>query len=304
MKLFDLHCDTLDKISKFGGNLEKSPVTVSLNSMRQYQKCIRCFAVWTDDNLTEREANERFAELYNVFKMQLSLFRDDVSQIIDSKSLLDSRIGMILTVENGAVLDGKLSEIEILASLGVKMLTLTWNGENSLGFGQLNNRPLKPFGKECIPLLEQNGITVDVSHLSDSGFDDVCAISKKPFVASHSNCRSICSHKRNLTDEQICEIIKRNGLIGLNFYYGFLNDDVSKASENDILRHAEHILSLGGIDSLSIGTDFDGGQMVKGLENDTDLLKLENLFLQNGFSQQITDKILFENAKNFFVTNF
>ncbi|MEE1280256.1 MAG: membrane dipeptidase [Oscillospiraceae bacterium] len=304
MKLLDLHCDTLNKLLNLGISLDNSQTAVTLSGLRKFEKSVRCFAIWVSDDLSESRAKEKFDKLYEVFAAQLSLFGDDIINIADKQSFSAPRTGLMLTVENGAVLNGSLREIERIASLGVKMLTITWNGENSLGFGQLNNRPLKPFGKECIPMLEQNGITVDVSHLSDRGFDDVCAISKKPFVASHSNCRSICSHKRNLADEQICEIIKRKGLIGLNFYYGFLNDDASKASGNDILRHAEHILSLGGIDSLAIGTDFDGGQMVKGLENDTDLLNLENLFLQNGFSREITDKILFENAKNFFVTNF
>lgn len=303
MKLFDLHCDTLDKISKFGGNLEKSPATVSLDSMRQYEKCVRCFAVWTDDVLTEPEANQRFNELYNVFKEQLSLFGNEITQITDKKSLLDGKIGLILTVENGAVLNGKLSEIEKLACLGVKMLTLTWNGENSLGFGQLKNRGLKPFGRECIPLLEKNGIIIDVSHLSDAGFEDVCKVAKKPFAASHSNARSVCNHKRNLTDQEICEMIRRKCLIGLNLYSGFLNNSPEKAGAVDVLRHAEHILSLGGENVLAIGTDFDGGKMVADFDSDYKLVKIEKLFLENGFSPEITDKILYKNAEKFFLDN-
>jgi membrane dipeptidase len=120
-------------------------------------------------------------------------------------------------------------------------------------------------------------------------------------IASHSNSRKICPHKRNLSDEQILEIIKRKGLIGLNFYRGFLNSE--NASEIDILRHTEYILSLGGEDALSIGTDFDGADIIEEFDCDNKLLKLEKLFLDNGFEKQIVDKILFNNANRFF-TNF
>ena len=152
------------------------------------------------------------------------------------------------------------------------------------------------------PRLEQNGIIIDVSHLSDKGFSDVCAVSKKPFIATHSNARKICSHKRNLLDEQIVEIIKRKGLIGLNFYHTFLNNSPKSACADDILRHAEHILSLGGENSLAIGTDFDGAEIISEFDNDNKLLGLEKLFLDNGFSKKLTQKIVYTNANNFFNT--
>lgn len=303
MNLFDLHCDTLDVIERQGNNLKDSHGTVTLKGMKRYEKCIRCFAIWVDDVLIEYQANKHFYKLYDIYKTQLSLYENDVVQITDKNSFQDSRIGMMLTVENGSVLNGSLLEIEKMACLGVKMFSLTWNGENSLGYGQLENKGLKPFGKECVSVLEENGIIVDVSHLSEKGFDDVCALSKKPFVASHSNAKSIVKHNRNLTNDQICEIIKRKGLIGINLYRDFLNENPDESCGADILRHAEHILSLGGEDVLAVGTDFDGGHIVKGFENDFELIELENLFFKSGFSQVITDKILYKNANRFFITN-
>lgn len=290
MNLFDLHCDTLTELKNSSQTLLSSTQAVSLSGMKSFDKITRAFAIFVPDTLKGKDAEEYFNALYNVFEQNLKLL---------SQQNQDS-VEMLLTVENGNMLCGKLKNIEILKERGVKALTLTWNGENELGFGQLKNRGLKSFGKECIPVLEQNDIIVDVSHLSDKGFSDVCAISKKPFIATHSNARKICNHKRNLTDEQIVEIIKRKGLIGLNFYHTFLNNNPQSASSLDILRHAEHILSLGGEDSLAIGTDFDGAEIIKEFDSDKKLTKLEKLFLDNGFSKELTQKIVYTNANNFF----
>ncbi len=304
MKLFDLHCDTLFELNQKSVDLDNSALAVSLKGMQNFEKIVRCFAIYTPDTLKGAEAMENLKNLYSVFEKQIKLFNEKIIGVTNLESLNKSRIGAVLTVENGSVLAGDLDAIQRLSKIGVKLFSLTWNGENELGFGQLKNKGLKPFGKECIGALEQNGIVIDVSHLSDKGFEDVCAISKKPFVASHSNARKICSHKRNLLDEQIKEIIARGGIIGLNFYKGFLNKNFDLADKYDIIRHAEHIISLGGENCLSIGTDFDGAEVIGEYDSDNKLIFLENLFLQNGFSRQITDKILFNNANNFFVNNF
>ena len=304
MKLFDLHCDTLFELDARGLSLQNASLAISLENMEKYDKIVRCFAVFTPDELKGDDAVEHYQNLYTVFNNQLSAYKEKITRVADTESLEKAHIGAVLTVENGSVLAGTLNMIERLAECGVKLFSLTWNGENELGYGQLKNKGLKPFGKECIPVLEQNGIIIDVSHLSDKGFEDVCAISKKPFVASHSNARRICPHKRNLADEQIKEIISRGGIIGLNFYKAFLNKDFNLADKYDIIRHAEHILSLGGENSLCIGTDFDGAEVIEEFNNDEKLLSLEKLFLESGFSGEVTDKILYNNAYNFFVNNF
>lgn len=291
MKLFDLHCDTLTELYKNSLDLKTSNLAVSLSGMSVFEKCIRAFAIFTPDTLSGNAAEEHFDRLYKVYRR--------------NKALISSQnpgITMLLTAENANSLGGRLENIEKFKNLDVKVLSLTWNGENELGFGQLKNRGLKAFGKECVKVLDRNGITIDVSHLSDKGFEDVCAVSDKPFIATHSNCRKVCNHKRNLTDEQIKEVIKRKGLIGINFYPVFLNNHPSAASENDILRHAEHILSLGGENALCIGTDFDGAEVITELNCDKKLLELPKLFIDGGFSREITEKILFNNANKFFNT--
>lgn len=272
MKLFDLHCDTLSI-------LENKESAVNLEIMRE-NEITRVFAIFTPDELKVKAAVEHFDKLYKKYLK------------------IKDKVSAILSVENASVLNGEIKNIEKLSECGVKIASFTWNGENELGYGQSINRGLKAFGKECIPVFEEHNITIDVSHISDKGFEDIAKLSTKPFIATHSNSRKICNHKRNLTDEQILEIIKRKGLIGINFYKEFLNKE--NASYKDILKHAEHILALGGENVLAIGTDFDGAEIIEEFDNDKKLLGLEKLFLQNGFSKQITDKILFKNANEFF----
>ena len=301
--IFDLHCDTLYELSDKLLNLDNKKLAVSLASMEKYDKIIRCFAIFTPDTLSGQKAKQHFNNLYSVFQNQLKIYGDKISQITIPQNLNKTHIGAVLTVENGNILAGEIGEIERLKKLGVKLFCLTWNGENELGFGQLKNKGLKDFGKECVSELEKNNIAVDVSHLSDKGFEDVCCVSKKPFVASHSNARKICSHKRNLEDSQILEIINRGGIIGLNFYKVFLNNDADSADKYDILRHAEHILSLGGEKALCIGTDFDGAEIIDEFNCDEKLVKIENFFCQNGFDIKTIKNILYKNAEHFFETN-
>lgn len=272
MKLFDLHCDTLS----VSDNCKSA---VNFDVMREH-KITRVFAVFTPDELRGEAAIKHFDKLY--------------SRYLEIKN----NVSAVLSVENASVLNGDLENVVKLKKCGVKLASFTWNGENELGYGQSTNRGLKPFGKKCIPIFEKNNITIDVSHISDKGFEDIAKLSTKPFVATHSNSRKVCNHRRNLTDEQILEIIKRKGLIGLNFYKDFLSKD--NASSKDILKHAEYILSLGGENALAIGTDFDGADIIEEFDNDKKLLGLKNLFLNNGFSEQITDKILHKNAIEFF----
>ena len=304
MKLFDLHCDTLYELLSTRSSLQNRSCAVTLSGMKNYDKCVRCFAVWSDDETSPQKANEQFYKMYSIFKEQLCTFKEDITEITDTKSLENAKIGMMLTVENCSALNNDIANVKKFVDLGVKVFSLTWNGENSLGYGQLENRGLKPFGKECVKAFEQTSAILDVSHLSEKGFYDICELSNKPFVATHSNAKSIALHNRNLSDDQIREIINRKGLIGLNLYSVFLNQNPEKASKYDILRHAEHILSLGGENVLSIGTDFDGAEVIREYKNDKKLSGLERLFLKNGFSRELTDKILYKNAENFLYRQF
>ena len=123
--------------------------------------------------------------------------------------------------------------------------------------GEVMKKGLKPFGVETVERMNELGMLIDVSHMSDGGFWDVLRYSKKPVVASHSNARVLCPHPRNLTDEMIRALAEHGGVAGLNFYPYFINES-GKADIDDLVRHIEHMFYVGGEDFVAIGTDFDG----------------------------------------------
>ena len=144
------------------------------------------------------------------------------------------------------------------------MIALTWNYENCIGFpnspdhAEHTRRGLKPFGFEALEKMNELGIIIDVSHLSEAGFYDVAAHSKKPFIASHSCCRVLKDHSRNLTDRQLRTLAEAGGVVGVNFYDEFLGDRGGTTAVEDIVRHLLYLRDRAGIESLAFGSDFDG----------------------------------------------
>ncbi|MDR3552657.1 MAG: membrane dipeptidase, partial [Clostridia bacterium] len=169
---------------------------------------------------------------------------------------------------------------------------------------------LTAFGRALVGEMARLRFIIDVSHLSDQGFDDVAACTDVPFIASHSNARAVCGSARNLTDAQFCEIVRRGGLAGLNFYPEFINSR-KKTVYEDILYHVEHFLELGGEDALAIGADFDGAVVPTGaaaagyralpynLHGIEDMETVYN-FLLGYYPEPVVDKIFFANACRFF----
>jgi membrane dipeptidase len=140
------------------------------------------------------------------------------------------------------------------------MLTLTWNGKNDIASGNDTADGMSDFGREAVRALEDHRIVVDVSHLNDAGFADLLHVATRPFVASHSNSRAVCPHPRNLTDAQFGEIRDRGGLVGINYYRAFIADVPAgkDVTFDQLSRHIDHFLSLGGEKVLALGSDFDG----------------------------------------------
>ena len=199
------------------------------------------------------------------------------------------------------MLNGRLENLQRLCDDGVKMITLTWNGENELGCGSSDQaRGLSPFGFDAIKEMERLGIIIDVSHLSDAGLDDVLKTVSCPVAASHSNLRFVCGHRRNLTDEQFCEIARRGGVVGVNLYKYFLSGDGERASVRDMARHIERMLELGGENAVAMGSDFDGCDVMDGIKGIDDIPALYNALCAEGISESVLKKIFWQNARDFF----
>lgn len=305
MQYFDLHCDSLYEAVIKGKDLGENDMHVSFQKGSRYSPWVQCMAVWIPDSLRGQAAFDFVSRCTGRLDGMLEDNPYEVIKIGCRKDLEKvRRLGLrsvILTVEGGASLGGKLENVERLAGLGVKMMTLTWNGRNELGGGALvkENAGITPFGKTVISENERCGIINDVSHASDALFYDVAQHAKKPIVASHSNARAVCAHPRNLTDEQFHMIKNSGGIVGLNFSRGFLRED-EKANTDDILRHAEHFLSLGGEDTVCIGSDFDGTDMPDGLDDIAGIERLYESFLRRNYKEKLLQKIFFDNACNFF----
>ena len=139
-----------------------------------------------------------------------------------------------------------------------------------------------------------------MSHLNDRSFTDLLEIAQKPFVASHSNVRAVCGHKRNLTDDQIAEMVRRGCLIGLNYYSAFLREDGQPAAPDDLWRHAEHLLELGAEHCLALGSDADGADLPPWLDSPEQFAGLYQFFLDRGLTASQAEGILWRNALDFF----
>ena len=286
MRFFDLHSDTLYKAHNINKHLDSDCFHFSKKqSELLFEDFSQCLAIWIPDDLPNISARE-------LFDACLRKFNSEVSS--------DDKKRLILTLENARIIEKDLNYIYHLKESGIRIITLTWNAENCIGGGaDTKGKGLTDFGKKALKVIEDNNIIVDISHASDMLFYDVLSNTSKPIVATHSNARSLCGHRRNLTDEQFIEIVKRKGLVGLNFCEFFLNNEPSDASALDVLRHAYHFLSLGGEDVLAIGTDFDGADVPRDLMGTKHIPYLYETFIKGGFNQQIVQKIMYDNAHNF-----
>lgn len=303
MKLFDLHCDTLYRAFFENGGLFNNDFHISFDKTYDIEPYIQCMAVWVPDEFRNKNAIQLFENCRKKLNDELKdtnikiiYSQDDIIEIESKKGK-----GVVLTVEGGAVLGGKLENVDYLAKCGVKIMTLTWNGNCELGdgIGVEGAKGLTNFGKSVVAKMEQNSIVVDVSHSSVPMFYDVAELSTRPFCATHSNSKQICPHRRNLTDEQFSIIRDKGGIVGLNLSRGFLREDEDKACMLDVLRHAEHFLSLGGEKTLAIGTDFDGTDIPIDMTGIESMNKLYELFLKHNYNEKLLEDIFFNNARNF-----
>lgn len=216
------------------------------------------------------------------------------------------KISAFLTIENAFPVRGKLENIKKFYDMGVRLMTLTWNDPNCFGYchsakPEEMRRGLTDFGKEGVEYMQELGMLVDVSHLSDGGFYDVAQLAKKvgkPFVASHSNCRALAPATRNLTDDMIRMLADCGGVAGLNFAPEFLNpspeDKLSRISR--MCDHVIYMIDKGGIESVGIGTDFDGIGGELEIAECTDITLLFAALHMRGLSDDAIERIAYGNV--------
>ena len=246
---------------------------------------------------------EEVLTLADLYWTELAQNRDLARPVLTFQDLVEARqagqIGCLLTVEEGGVCRGSLPLLRTLYRLGVRILTLTWNYPNQLGAPNGQAGGLTETGFAFLAEMEALGMLPDVSHLSDGGFWDVCRAARRPFLASHSNARALWPHRRNLTDEMLRALGDRGCLVGANFYAGFLGPGAT-SQPADLLRHLRHMIHVAGLETVALGSDFDGidTPLVWGDAGGMD--QVVQALDQGGFSPREIDAICWENAWKFF----
>lgn len=205
----------------------------------------------------------------------------------------DGRHSIVLGIENGLALEHDIRNIQHFKQRGITYITLCHNGDNDIcdsARGCNTHGGVSSFGRKVIAEMNRLGIMVDMSHAAETSFYQALELSTAPIVCSHSNCRALCDHPRNLTDDQMRALAQKGGVMQLTLYGGFLRKD-GEASIDDFLNHLEHAISIMGIDHVGIGTDFDGDGGVNGLRNASELINITQHLIRRRYSAQDIQKI-------------
>ena len=307
MKVFDLHCDTLSELryaerrgeaKSFAAN----DLHIDLEKLHKGDYMLQCFAAFVNlsDPTPGADPLVTALEEVDVFKRIMAKYSDQIAPVYRPEDIRRNaqagKISGMLTIEEGGCCKGSLGVLRQMYELGARMMTLTWNHENELaspnvvpgGGGDIwpckpnTETGLKERGFEFLAEMERLHMIVDVSHLSDRGFWDIAEHSTRPFAASHSNCRALAPHCRNLTDEMIRVMAEKGGLVGL---------------------YAAHFKQVGGIEIIGLGSDFDGigGKLEMG--DCSKLPLLADALRKEGFTEDEVEQIFFRNAQRFFEEN-
>lgn len=346
MKTIDMHCDTIYEILRQKCSLRENKLHIDLMKLKEADCLIQNFALYVplrevDDNYnditpTDKNPLKDVLTLADCYYRELEANKDIIAPVYTyediEKNAKASKLSALLTIEEGGVCLGSLEVLRMLHRLGVRMMTLTWNFPNEIGYpnvdmSQLSNvkassknvppaefttadtkNGLTERGIEFIEEMNRLGMIVDTSHLSDAGFYDVLKYSIKPFVASHSNARSVCSAVRNLTDDMIKKLAESGGVTGLNFCADFLTTPTpgkpNPGTIEAIVDHAKHITNVGGIECLGLGSDFDGIATNEGIPSAAYMLQLYEALKKGGFSENDLEKIFYKNVLRVYKDNF
>ncbi|MBU9720058.1 MULTISPECIES: dipeptidase [Bacillaceae] len=273
MQVFDLHCDALLKLweDKSRSYTNHPSVETNFERLQQGKVRLQLFAIFIEPYFPSDIKFQIALEQIDLFHKKVIEQHPNMKKIVnwnDIHKLKDGEIGALLTLEGADAFGNDLTKLRTLYQLGVKSIGLTWNNANLTadGVGEPRGGGLTELGFEVVHLNNEQMVWTDVSHLAEAGFWNVMNSAQYP-IASHSNSKTICNHRRNLTDEQAQALFQKNGFIGLVFNPPFINGE-EQATIDDLLKHVEHFCALGGKNHVSFGSDFDGiSYHVKNLEH-------------------------------------
>ena len=302
MIVLDSHCDTPSELLR-GRVMEQEGTGghVDFPKLQRGGVDASFFALYTPNTLTEeeslRQAMRQLAAVRDIIARNggIAALATDPEEIASNKSA--GKISIFLGMENGSPLCGDLAMLRLFYGMGVRYLTLTHNGDNALCDSAAEGtrwNGLSPFGREVVAEMNRLGMIVDIAHCSDKTFWDCIEAGKAPIVSTHSCCRALCGHHRNLSDEMIRALADKGGVVQINFYPVFLSDNWQQVRPGvkEIVDHIDHAVSLGGVEAVGIGTDFDGIDVTpEGLDDISSLPKVFAEMQRRGYSEDDIERI-------------
>ncbi len=278
IRLFDSHADTPYELWVRKENLIQNSCHIDSKKAQPFGEYRQIFAFCSLTGSKWEISKEEFRQCYR-----------NLLTCLEGQTFVKPHF----SVEGAEVIDCDPEQLWDLARQGFIMSTLTWNHDNALAGFHKSDKGLTDRGRAYVRSAEENNILIDVSHLSETAFWDLIKATRKPILASHSNCRSVWDHSRNLTDDQLRAIRDTGGVVGLNLYVPFLGQG---ADFDTLLRHLEHMLQVCGTDHICLGGDLDGCDILP--EGFTDLSSYAGFhtFLRDkGFDQNLLDQIFYTN---------
>ncbi|MDR6999987.1 dipeptidase [Neobacillus niacini] len=294
MNIIDLHCDALLKLSEGKGRprfADAPELETNKTRLHTGKVKVQCFAIFIEPDIPSDQKFQEAIQQIDYFYKEVLEKNPDMVQIrnwSDFDNLKLGQIGAMLTLEGVDAIGNDLAKLNILYQLGVRSVGLTWNNANLAadGAGEPRGAGLTHFGKKIVKFHNDHKILTDVSHLCDQAFWDVMEIAKYP-IASHSNSRTVCNHRRNLTDEMAEEMFKKGGLIHVVYNPPFVKEE-GEATIPDLIKHIDHFCSLGGVKQIGLGSDFDGiAEFITDLENASKSQNLINELLKHYSEEEV-----------------
>ncbi len=253
--VFDMHSDILLRMIDNEVDIGSPPewTQVSIPTMRVGHVRNQVLSVWVNSyGVTGMDAARRALQMIDLFEEQAEKYPDDIAlarSVVEAEAINESgRVAMWLWLEGGAPIADDMAMLRTFHRLGVRGMTLTWMN-NLLWAGASTDKEdpemgLTELGEDIVREMNRLGMIVDISHVSEATFNDALRISTKPVVASHSSCRALCSHPRNLSDDQLRALAKNGGVIGINALPSYLSDDWDTGWDETEEKISEQIADL------------------------------------------------------------
>lgn len=305
IRLFDGHCDTSFMLWYQKQPLLRNTCHVDLVKASAFHAYAQVFAFCSYAGMTMLipcTQEEYLTIPLRILREEVEKNSDRISFASDASHISalngEGKIAALLSIEGPEVIGCDPERLFQLREQGFCMSTLTWNADNALAGCHSSDRRLTDQGRAYVKAAQELGILLDVSHLSEAAFWDLTEITKRPILASHSNCRALCENSRNLTDDQLKAIAQTDGTVGLNLYQPFLGE---KADFSTMREQLEHMLEICGEKHVALGGDLDGCDILpQGFYDLIDYTKFYDYLKDSGYAENLLNCIFYDNLYRLF----